>query len=87
MHPDKGQRLGPASTSCHEGNLDENRPEPCAHCHREANEPDDPVRLGLKGAYHRQCIGCHEKLTRATRAPLDCLGCHRRNTPDHRLMG
>jgi len=48
----------------------------CGECHRlrpEARRPD------LKNAYHRQCKGCHLRLTQQGRraGPLECQGCHR----------
>jgi len=85
LHREMDIRLGPACTSCHT-DMDQNRPGRCVQCHRDANEADAPARLGLKGAYHQQCIGCHEKLGQDARAPVDCIGCHRRNTPDHRSL-
>ena len=39
----------------------DNPPQSCARCHGLPNEADAPARLGLKGAYHRQCINCHER--------------------------
>jgi octaheme c-type cytochrome (tetrathionate reductase family) len=37
----------------------------------------------LKGAYHRQCIGCHERQSTAAVAPTGCRGCHQAWVPDH----
>ncbi|HPR62935.1 MAG TPA: Ni/Fe-hydrogenase cytochrome b subunit [Thermoanaerobaculia bacterium] len=56
----------------------------CATCHWVPNEEDDPNRLGLKGAYHRQCIGCHEDHPNVEYIPTDCITCHHPYTPDHR---
>jgi octaheme c-type cytochrome (tetrathionate reductase family) len=53
------------------------------HCHGLANEADAPARIGLKGAYHRQCIGCHESQRKPSTAPTDCATCHHPWTPDH----
>jgi len=75
-------RLGPACSSCH-GDMEDHQPEGCAHCHRLPNEADNPARPGLQGAYHRQCIGCHEGLPAASEVPTDCSGCHHPKTPDH----
>jgi hypothetical protein len=50
----------------------------CGECHEaivvyhystDKKGPD----LGLKGAYHRQCMGCHEKMGSG---PLGCTDCH-----------
>ena len=73
--------LGGACATCHD-DMTKNPPQGCARCHGRPNEPDAPVRLGLKGAYHRQCIGCHER-QRAATAPTACASCHHPWTPDH----
>lgn len=47
----------------------------CENCH---GEPFDPVALhrpGLYGAYHRQCIGCHQRMNILD--ARDCTGCHK----------
>ena len=50
--------------------MEKNPPQSCASCHGAPNEADAPSRIGLKGAYHRQCIGCHERqLKPASRPP------------------
>jgi octaheme c-type cytochrome (tetrathionate reductase family) len=74
---------GASCQSCHE-DLTEKEFRKCSQCHLESNEPDDPARIGLKGAYHRQCIGCHEKQPNQAKAPTDCVGCHHPLVPDHR---
>lgn len=38
--------------------------------------------LGLKGAYHRNCVGCHE----TGGGPTDCLDCHPRSGAGERLF-
>ncbi len=40
---------------------------PCADCH------NDDSTTGLMDAYHKQCIGCHEK---EGKGPLACGECH-----------
>lgn len=57
-------------------------PSSCIACHQYANEADAPTRPGIKGAYHQQCIGCHEKSALKT-APTDCQSCHHRFVPSH----
>ena len=82
LHQDVDVLLGGACTGCH-GDLGATTFQPCADCHREALEPDAPTRPGLKAAYHRQCIGCHERSGLANAAPTDCRSCHRPHVPDH----
>ncbi len=47
----------------------------CATCH------DATSRLHLEEAYHRQCIGCHQKPLKNVKKipPRYCGGCHVRN--------
>jgi len=78
----EGDRLGREIDQVSMGSF---RPSTCGACHRDANEPDAPQRPGLKGAYHEQCIGCHEQSGEAT-APTDCRGCHARYVPDHKAL-
>ena len=49
----------------------------CAECH---GGPSNPVNLSqpsLKGAYHRQCLGCHREWSHET----DCVVCHAKRAP------
>jgi len=85
LHDSIGVTLGGPCASCHE-DMKENPPQSCARCHRLPNEADDPARLGLKGAYHRQCIGCHEEHMEPAPAPTECNSCHHPWTPDHSLL-
>ena len=53
----------------------------CRSCHQESFNPEHPDRMGLKAAYHQQCMGCHEKMNEG---PIHCKGCHVKNVPDHK---
>ncbi len=77
--------LGGPCASCHE-DMSDNPPQSCVRCHRLPNERDAPSRLGLKGAYHRQCMGCHERSIQPAPAPTECDSCHHPWTPDHGLL-
>lgn len=55
----------------------------CSACHQESFNPEYPERIGLKAAYHLNCIQCHEKMDNG---PADCIGCHRKNPPDHKEL-
>lgn len=61
--------------------LSENTPADCATCHQFPNEKDMLTRPGLKAAFHRQCIECHQNET--LNAPTDCISCHHPRVPDH----
>ena len=58
----------------------------CDQCHRYANEADDPSRIGLKGALHRQCIGCHEQHPETPVCPPTASPAIIPNVPDHREL-
>ncbi len=81
MHLNIDVRLGGACSSCHD--MTEKAPTACAQCHGLPNEADNPARIGLKGAYHRQCIGCHAAQPQGANAPTACNSCHHPLTPDH----
>lgn len=55
----------------------------CSACHQEAFRTDHPERLGLKAAYHQQCMNCHVE---KNKGPTNCTGCHQKNVPDHREL-
>lgn len=84
LHKEMDLKLGAPCSSCHK-DMEGIVIEACDKCHRWADEPDNPARIGLKGAYHRQCIGCHEKTAPGDYyMPTDCTGCHRKNMPNHK---
>lgn len=60
-----------------EGDLDEDGSVGCAQCHAE-NAP-----IGLKTAYHRQCMGCHRRINKQKSVilPITCQDCHNRHSP------
>ena len=53
----------------------------CSACHQNSFHPLAPDRIGLKGAIHRQCTGCHKELHQG---PIRCSsGCHEKRVRDH----
>jgi c(7)-type cytochrome triheme protein len=54
--------------------LEEDGEARCAACH------SPKTAIGLKQAFHRQCMGCHRHVNRkeAARLPITCQGCHPR---------
>jgi hypothetical protein len=55
----------------------------CSACHQQAFNPDYPERLGLKAAYHQQCIPCHQH---QQKGPQICSECHLARVPDHKQL-
>ncbi len=47
----------------------------CENCHGEPFDRTALHRPGLYGAYHRQCIGCHQRMDILD--ARDCTGCHK----------
>ena len=58
-----------------EGELEEDGNAKCAACHSK------DASIGLKTAYHRQCMGCHRLVNKqdAEGLPITCQDCHPRN--------
>jgi hypothetical protein len=59
---------------CHHQSPLGETPPLCGSCHGTDPAEFDLFRPGLKGAYHQQCVGCHESMEIAE--PSDCSGCH-----------
>ncbi|MGC8658347.1 MAG: sulfate respiration complex hexadecaheme cytochrome HmcA [Desulfomonilaceae bacterium] len=47
----------------------------CVSCHNRPFESKNLGQLGLLGAYHRQCVGCHKAMNQKPTA-LECVKCH-----------
>jgi len=63
--------MGAGCAVCHH----HNPPGPilaCRECHGGPSNPTNLGQPGLKGAYHRQCLGCHREWSHKT----DCNVCH-----------
>jgi len=62
-------------TGCHHNSPATLTPPQCASCHD--RQPDIATgKPGLKGAYHGQCITCHQKMEVKSVLPTDCTKCH-----------
>jgi octaheme c-type cytochrome (tetrathionate reductase family) len=85
LHAAMAIRMGGPCAACHD-DMAKIPPQSCTRCHGLPNEPDAPARIGLKGAYHRQCIGCHERQLKPAFAPTECAACHHPWTPDHSAL-
>lgn len=61
---------------CHHNSPSSKNPPACASCH---GKPSDgfQARIGLKGAYHEQCIGCHLAMRMEKPAATACVECHK----------
>ena len=60
---------------CHHYNENSIEPAACSECHPMEILHENLAQPGLKGAYHRQCIGCHMEWDPST----TCVLCHEKN--------
>ncbi len=65
---------------CHHNSPLSDEPPRCASCHGQSTFTRDG-RPGLKGAYHGQCITCHQKMNIKAVAATDCTKCHQEKSP------
>ncbi|MDY6904440.1 MAG: cytochrome c3 family protein [Thermodesulfobacteriota bacterium] len=63
-------------TGCHHNSPASLTPPKCASCHGQSSFARNG-RPGLKGAYHGQCITCHQQMKVETVAATDCAKCHK----------
>jgi hypothetical protein len=67
---------GTLCQGCHHHSPPAEKPPACSSCHGETIEGADAFRPGLVGAYHQQCIGCHQNMGIEKPDPRDCDACH-----------
>jgi hypothetical protein len=59
---------------CHHQSPVGEKPPLCESCHGVESAGSDLLKPGLRGALHRQCLGCHQSME--IQKPSDCFGCH-----------
>ena len=62
---------------CHHNSPASLQPPKCGACHGEAFKNLQDGRPGLMGAYHGQCIECHQQMGIKEPAATDCNRCHK----------
>ena len=73
FHQDKGTLC----QGCHHNSPPSKKPPACGSCHGlKEVEVSQPTKPALVGAYHQQCIGCHQRMTLAKPDTRDCTNCH-----------
>ncbi|MFH2058406.1 MAG: sulfate respiration complex hexadecaheme cytochrome HmcA [Pseudomonadota bacterium] len=60
---------------CHHNSPASKKPPQCASCHGKQWDEKTPLRPGILGAYHQQCIGCHQQMD--IKKPVGCIECHK----------
>jgi len=61
---------------CHHNSPVSGTPPKCGSCHGQPFNEKSLLMPGLKGAYHRQCMGCHTQMGIEKPANVECAGCH-----------
>lgn len=75
---------------CHHHHTDIEVTPPCRECHNKTVSAAGGEPLGLKDAYHQQCLGCHKTTSTQGKkdSPLKCTDCHlSRNEPESVELG
>jgi hypothetical protein len=86
MHSKHAAALDGDCAACHHLRpADPKAPETvaCRACHQETAIGDGSERIGLKAAYHMQCMDCHEKMKKG---PVGCEGCHAKRSVNHKEL-
>ncbi len=86
MHSKHAASLGGDCAACHHYRPADSKASEtvaCRSCHQEAFSGKDTERVGLKAAYHMQCMNCHEKMKQG---PVSCEGCHEKRPMDHKEL-
>jgi hypothetical protein len=52
----------------------------CASCHAMSLKSEQDAKPGLKGAYHNQCVTCHQQMGIKKPAATNCTACHKKKT-------
>ena len=66
---------GTICQGCHHNSPVAKKPPRCDSCHGKPFDPENPLRPGIMGAYHQQCMGCHKEM--AIAKPVGCIECHK----------
>jgi hypothetical protein len=64
---------------CHHLSPASAKPPRCTNCHGRPFDEGNLQKPGIIGAYHQQCIGCHEAMD--IQKPKECLDCHKERKP------
>lgn len=67
---------GEICLGCHHNSPVSKKPPNCGNCHGKVFDEKNPLRPGLKGAYHLQCLGCHKEMD--IKKPAGCTDCHKK---------
>ena len=60
---------------CHHNSPATQKPPRCGNCHDRPFDENNLFKPGKMGAYHIQCMGCHEEM--GIKKPVGCTDCHK----------
>jgi len=60
---------------CHHNSPPSIKPLQCGNCHGRQWDGNAPLKPGILGAYHQQCMGCHKQMD--IKKPIGCTECHK----------
>ncbi len=66
---------GTICKGCHHNSPVSKKPPQCGNCHGKVFDGENPLKPGIMGAYHQQCMGCHQEM--GIQKPAGCIDCHK----------
>jgi hypothetical protein len=69
-------REGTLCQGCHHNSPVSKKPPYCGNCHGKPFDAENPMKPGIMGAYHLQCMGCHKEM--GMTKPVGCTDCHKK---------
>ncbi|MDO9264700.1 MAG: cytochrome c3 family protein [Desulfosalsimonadaceae bacterium] len=67
---------GTVCKGCHHNSPASKKPPQCRNCHGKPFDEKNPLKPGILGAYHQQCMGCHQEM--GIEKPAGCIDCHKK---------
>lgn len=63
--------------ACHHNSPASNTPPRCSSCHNKPFDDSNPLKPGLKAAFHQQCMDCHDRMGISEPKSTGCVDCHK----------
>jgi hypothetical protein len=67
---------GTICKGCHHNSPVSKKPPQCGNCHGKSFDEKNPLKPGIIGAYHQQCMGCHQEM--GIKKLDGCTDCHKK---------
>jgi len=72
---------GTLCIGCHHHSPASKKPPQCRNCHGKSFDEKNPLKPGIIGAYHQQCMDCHQVMD--IQKPSGCTDCHKKIETKH----